>query len=38
MQLWLTEKIDEKVDLTLSPVRFEADVFPLPNFFKEQTQ
>jgi hypothetical protein len=38
MQLWLTEKIDEKVGLTLSPVRFEAHVFQLPNFFKEQTQ
>jgi hypothetical protein len=35
MQLWLTEKIDEQANLTLSPLRFEADVFPVPDFLKE---
>jgi len=35
MKLWLAEKIDEQVGLTLSPLRFEADVFPVPDFFKE---
>jgi hypothetical protein len=35
MQLWHTEKIDEKVDLTLSSLQSEATPFPLPDLIKE---
>jgi len=35
MQLWHTEKIDEKVGLTLSSLQSEGIVFPLPDFIKE---
>jgi len=35
MQLWLAEKIDEKVCLTLSSLQSEATAFSLPDFIKE---
>jgi hypothetical protein len=35
MQLWLAEKIGEKVNLTSSSLQSEATAFSLPGFIKE---